>query len=1128
MSNTGNLKTGREFLKSLQTSVARFYPCDFHMHTPGSFDVCQSGRIDDLPEKLKKIVDKTGLEAGYSMPLPKCPDDPSSFDQAMATDELVEATYKTICDRRNEVASESGISDSDNWSIVAVTDHNVATFAEKLSKLAWSKKKSDHLIFLPGVELDIEFTVSAARGTSKIHVLCLFQPLTTASDIRVAISSCLRTDQEWEMGKPIKIETLASFVSQLRQHSKYPAICIAAHVWSAKGIQNEPTKQIFRHLEAEVARLEGELVSFVGGENNANKNEIERHLELARTQLTDSNSVHLEVLKIIGRCGFDALQVQNQAHESHYRRLHRFREDQGRGVPIVSSDAHTPSRLYDCDGGTLFCKLAVSSLASDEPSVIFNELRDRVLRFGETRTTYSKPGHVSHWIEGLEITPESEEAAKFWKEFAGEPDVGGSFYLELSRNLTCFIGGRGSGKSAGIEALAYLCDPSQFDEEPKRKVPRDWYSRARATLAGCHVRIVWKTTADNGIGRLPKRALVVTRYFDPDDQHPLSELRDVDDQAIVDPEVVSPKVRILRVHEIEMAAEATNLRKLFDDLCGTTIYDLDKKIERTRERLRFQRMEVFSVVDQLMKLTTAGSPIRQYGVRKLQFEQVNKEELRRQYEAYDTAIEVKAKVEKATSAWSDLGLADSVSQSTKDFLDYLDLQRSSIPTKDGSVADGYSELSAIFSAVSSNSDSSPESSVANQLKDSLLRTQKLLQQFEDELQKTSKRSETLAVSLSDALAKAGLPAASGARSAKKTAFDKAVSDLAEYEALIERLHTLLSDRDILRKELADLAKARTNNRKAEAERITEELARDLDPTLILIKIGAKPMFDQSEYVAWLDTNVGLCLPRFKAARIKAIIDSGIEPAVLRDALLEATDDKSLIFENQIGKAEAGKIDAETSRKIVETCKGRAVEVLDEREQWNAEFVAGLPLSIRDGIVTFPESATQTASSCFDHVLEIDEIVLDDDTEIYLNDRPSDPESQARPLSELSPGQRCSAILPMMLLSGDYPLIIDQPEENLDNRLVRQVIVNILAAMKMRRQIIIATHNPNLPVLGDAEQCVILQAKGKDLSEVVATGNLDSASVANYVTDIMEGGREAFQYRQSIYQNHWRGYVDETL
>ncbi len=110
--------------------------------------------------------------------------------------------------------------------------------------------------------------------------------------------------------------------------------------------------------------------------------------------------------------------------------------------------------------------------------------------------------------------------------------------------------------------------------------------------------------------------------------------------------------------------------------------------------------------------------------------------------------------------------------------------------------------------------------------------------------------------------------------------------------------------------------------------------------------------------------------------------------------------------------------------------------------------------------------------------------------------------------------------------GDSPLVIDQPEENLDNRLIRQVIVNILASMKLRRQVIIATHNPNLPVLGDAEQCVVLQATGRDLSRMVAAGSLDSPHVARYITDIMEGGREAFQYRQSIYQTHWESEIEE--
>jgi predicted ATPase len=100
------------------------------------------------------------------------------------------------------------------------------------------------------------------------------------------------------------------------------------------------------------------------------------------------------------------------------------------------------------------------------------------------------------------------------------------------------------------------------------------------------------------------------------------------------------------------------------------------------------------------------------------------------------------------------------------------------------------------------------------------------------------------------------------------------------------------------------------------------------------------------------------------------------------------------------------------------------------------------------------------------------------------------------------------------------LIIDQPEDNLDNRLIRQVIVNILASIKMRRQVIIATHNPNLPVLGDVEQAIVLRAVEEQQARVETTGDLDSPETIAQLTEIMEGGREAFQYRQSIYQAHW--------
>jgi predicted ATPase len=191
-----------------------------------------------------------------------------------------------------------------------------------------------------------------------------------------------------------------------------------------------------------------------------------------------------------------------------------------------------------------------------------------------------------------------------------------------------------------------------------------------------------------------------------------------------------------------------------------------------------------------------------------------------------------------------------------------------------------------------------------------------------------------------------------------------------------------------------------------------------------------------------------------------------------------------------------------------------------------EFIKTLPPDIREGLWTFPKTDQRAATLLVNAVLALDEVIFDDRPEILLNDRPQEAGSVLRPIDELSAGQRCSAILPILLLNGQNPLIIDQPEDNLDNRLIRQVIVNILASIKLRRQVIVATHNPNLPVLGDVEQAIILRAIEEKQCRLESTGDLDSPDTVAHLTEIMEGGREAFQYRQSIYQDHWTGPIVE--
>ena len=130
----------------------------------------------------------------------------------------------------------------------------------------------------------------------------------------------------------------------------------------------------------------------------------------------------------------------------------------------------------------------------------------------------------------------------------------------------------------------------------------------------------------------------------------------------------------------------------------------------------------------------------------------------------------------------------------------------------------------------------------------------------------------------------------------------------------------------------------------------------------------------------------------------------------------------------------------------------------------------------------------------------------------------DPQSdgQFAPISELSPGQRCSALLPIILLRGNCPLVIDQPEDNLDNRLICDVLVDVLQRLKEHRQIILATHNPNIPVSADAEQVIVTEAQSSQSGRVAAQGPMDDEGIIRHVKDIMEGGEEAFRLRARRY------------
>jgi chorismate mutase len=124
------------------------------------------------------------------------------------------------------------------------------------------------------------------------------------------------------------------------------------------------------------------------------------------------------------------------------------------------------------------------------------------------------------------------------------------------------------------------------------------------------------------------------------------------------------------------------------------------------------------------------------------------------------------------------------------------------------------------------------------------------------------------------------------------------------------------------------------------------------------------------------------------------------------------------------------------------------------------------------------------------------------------------------LNQLSPGERGTLLLVFYLLidKEQIPLIIDQPEENLDNQTVFELLVPCIKETKQRRQVIIVTHNPNLAVVCDAEQivCASLDKAGNHRMEYV-TGAIENPRINAAIMDILEGTRPAFDNRNSKYE-----------
>lgn len=139
--------------------------------------------------------------------------------------------------------------------------------------------------------------------------------------------------------------------------------------------------------------------------------------------------------------------------------------------------------------------------------------------------------------------------------------------------------------------------------------------------------------------------------------------------------------------------------------------------------------------------------------------------------------------------------------------------------------------------------------------------------------------------------------------------------------------------------------------------------------------------------------------------------------------------------------------------------------------------------------------------------------VDDEVTLQLLDG-----KEYKSINDLSTGQRCSVVLPIVLQYSERILIVDQPEDHIDNAFISDTLIKALLARSSQGQLLLSTHNANIPVLGNAENVMQFASDGRR-GFILHIDALDAPEIVNAITSIMEGGIEAFRKRSKFYEEN---------
>lgn len=947
-------------------------------------------------------------------------------------------------DKQKPVAVKHFINSAVNkkLDLIAITDHMRSRKACEIAK-----EKSEGIVCLPGIEVNISISQTTDES---IHFICIFEEGKSSEDIERIFQDAtgLAPYDARETDSKISID-VAKFVRSVHEND---GICIACHVNDEKGLRKTFYDTDFKYvlLKRELKNLRDKKTARELTEEDENRLKVleQRCQEIA-------NQIQEKYLTYIVENEIDAIQVQRSSDFQFYMEPHTQQLNIPRIAAILSTDAHCLGAI-GCDNKVTYVKMAECN---------FENLKG-ALRDPQTRIRYSDNVRTHNYpkIKGLVYLGEDG----FFKPVSHnkKPQV-----LGFADNLTCFIGGRGSGKSATIDAMRYIFKDKTEIESLRDTLKKDVYDRSEHTLRNTALYVLMES-AD-------RTEVVVNIFYQGwDIRNYESRFMDGTSAGIDLSASTDYRVEIYGWSEIEdLGTDSDKQRQLLDKFIPE-IQQIQEGISEAKRKLGQNRNDIVEAAKELEEMVPG---VKDYSEAKAAFDRINTPEIQALFKEIDAITEKQTRLKK-------------LKQEIKSITQKLDIRNIKVQLQDTiqAVREGLGEELTKWIEETLQTIFEPEK--RKDVLDSIEGLLTALQDsFENVLEKVAVEEEYLNRSLGEL--KAQLPTGEGIstetltiiekRSAYKQRYDALKAKKEEMEKKRAEIDTLCKQRNELLEGFVQLQEKRSQKRSDKKDEINDKLEKNIR-SQTTVKIDFNPLGERKVFKDRLGMKregrrkeegilkgVG---PKYMDRRFAEIVAEHMTPKQFVKTIMDSNV-QELVLKHSDGE---NYIDEDDAKKIID-------HLIPKMELYGEKYFDYENLEV---------------------LLELEEIEYEDLPEIKLNHEP---------IMGLSPGQRCSALVAIILLQGDFPLIIDQPEDNLDNKLVFDLVVDILRSLKEFRQIIVATHNPNIPVSGDAEQIILFESIDKYTGKAEQQGSIDNDIMISRVKEVMEGGDLAFHTRAQKYR-----------